>query len=91
MNGNAVELECLGEYTEYDDRTYTCFFTDVKWYDSYDDVIAHHKLMERAVEAHEGSYVFRRIGEEDDDIETEHAGVEVPWEVVHMSRSLQIV
>ena len=91
MNGNALELQCFDEYTEYDDRTYAGFFPDTKWYDGYADVKAHHELMERAVDAHEGSYVFRRIGEEDDDIETQHAGVEVPWEVVHLSRGLQIV
>ena len=91
MNGNALELECFAEYREYNDRTYTCFFSDVKWYDGYADVKAHHELMERAVDAHEGSYVFRRIGEEDDDIETQGNGEDAPWELVHLSRSLEIM
>jgi hypothetical protein len=86
-----TELGCLAEYTNYDEQTYTCFFTDVKWYPDYDDVKVHHILMERAVEDHDASYYFVRIGEETDDIETQHNGEDVPWDVIELHRSVRIV
>lgn len=46
-------------------------FDDVKWYDSYEGVQAHHKLMEFAREAFadDAAWRFVRIGEEYNDIE----------------------
>jgi hypothetical protein len=86
-----IELGCLAEYTNYDEETYTCHFTDVKWYPDYDDVKAHHALMERAVEDHDASYRFVRIGEEADDVEEQHLGEDVPWDVIELHRSVRIV
>lgn len=52
--------------------------SDVKWYDSYPDVIAHHKLLELADEYAEKyncvSWSFVRIGEETGDIDTQYGG-----------------
>jgi hypothetical protein len=51
---------------------------DVKWYDSYSDVIAHHKLLDLADEFAEKyncvSWCFVRIGEESGDIDTRYGG-----------------
>ncbi len=51
---------------------------DVKWYDSYPDVIAHHKLLNLADEYAEKyncvSWCFVRIGEESGDIDTQYGG-----------------
>lgn len=62
-----------------DDRLLVRFeVDDVKWYDSYPDVIAHHKLLDLADEYAEKykcvSWVFVRIGEESGDIETRYGG-----------------
>jgi hypothetical protein len=51
---------------------------DVKWYESYPYVIAHHKLLDLADEYAEKyncvSWCFVRIGEESGDIETRYGG-----------------
>jgi hypothetical protein len=51
---------------------------DVKWYDSFPDVTAHHKLLDLADEYAEKyncvSWCFVRIGEETGDIETRYGG-----------------
>jgi hypothetical protein len=51
---------------------------DVKWYDSFPDVIAHRKLLDLAEEYAEKyedvSWTFVRIGEESGDIETDYGG-----------------
>ena len=47
-----------------------CNYSDIKWYDSYDDVKRVHRLLSEANEAG-ASTAFIRIGEEDNDIETE--------------------
>jgi hypothetical protein len=90
LAADPAEVACLDEYTNYDDRTYTAQFTDVKWYPDYADVKAHHTLMERAVEDHGASYYFVRIGEEINDIEEQHCGDDVPWDVVCLHRSVSV-
>ena len=72
---------------------------DVKWYDDYDDVKCHHKLMEMASEYINSqrdndkikfttiSYGFVRIGEENDDIETEYDGDE-GWDLIYPVRKI---
>jgi hypothetical protein len=47
-----------------------CNYNDIKWYDSYEDVKRVHRLLSEANEAG-ASTAFIRIGEEDNDIETE--------------------
>jgi hypothetical protein len=91
LAADPAEVACLVEYTNYDDRTYTAQFTDVKWYPDYADVKAHHTMMERAVEDHGASYYFVRVGEETEDIETQYNGEDVPWDVIELHRSVRIV
>ena len=52
------------------------FFDDVKWYDSFPDVQAHHRLMNFALERFEDKVGWRfiRVGEEYDDIQDDSAG-----------------
>ena len=51
---------------------------DVKWYDSYPDVKCHDALLKLADEYYDKyncvEWAFVRIGEEDDDIETNYGG-----------------
>jgi hypothetical protein len=52
---------------------------DVKWYDTYDDVLCHHELLKLADEYHEKyncvDWTFVRIGEEDGDVERQFGGI----------------
>lgn len=77
LKGN---LEVIGSST-YCGYVFSC--EDVKWYDSYPDVIAYNKCVEAytdLIENAEGDeelpwvYEFIRIGEDTDDIETTQAG-----------------
>jgi hypothetical protein len=57
--------EC--EYGYKDDPIITFTETDLKWYDSFEDVQAHHKLMKYAVEIYQhkgGRYRFISVGED---------------------------
>jgi hypothetical protein len=57
--------EC--EYGYADDPIITFKETDLKWYDSFDDVKAHHSLMKYAVEIYQhkgGRYRFISVGED---------------------------
>jgi len=45
-------------------------YNDVKWYESTPWVDLQDRLMKLAVKEYEGAFVFMRLGEEDDDIET---------------------
>jgi hypothetical protein len=47
-----------------DDPIITFKQSDVKWYDSYPDVKAHHTLMADAVELYEAIYRFIALGED---------------------------
>lgn len=70
----AIE-EC--EYNDARDPIITFKETDVKWYPSYPDVIAHSFIYQNAFELEMGSYRYMSIGEdgqEDSDTETLHDG-----------------
>jgi hypothetical protein len=57
--------EC--EYGYTDDPIITFKETDLKWYDSFEDVKAHHNLMKYAVEIYQhkgGRYRFISVGED---------------------------
>ena len=57
--------EC--EHGYKDDPIITFEATDVKWYDSFDDVKAHHALMHDAIEIYKekgGKYRFISVGED---------------------------
>lgn len=59
------------EYRYSKDPVITFECTCTKWYENYPDVAAHHKLMHDAVELYGAEYRFVRVGENDDDIETQ--------------------
>lgn len=69
----------------------------VKWYPDYPDVKCHHKLFELCDEYNDRndpveyvcSYLFRRIGESEDDYEDMHGG-EPDWDWVYVSRQLVV-
>jgi len=55
------------------DRQMLCFQTEgVKWYDAYSDVQWHQELLKKVKEFSCAQYVFKRIGEADDDVEVDH-------------------
>lgn len=63
--------KALEEVGDHQDKYIVFKDFDVKWYDSYPDVIAHRQLREQACELFEASYRFLAIGE--DGAETYHA------------------
>ena len=87
------DLQTAIDETNHDNDTPRIYFAadSTKWYDSYEDVKAHHKLLEMAEEMpHElfNGYHFVRIGEEVDDIETRYGGVEPPYDAINIHRSI---
>ena len=56
--------------------------SSVKWYDDFIDVKAHHRLMQEAEELFpdDVSWLFVRIGEQDDDMQQETGG-ENAWDL----------
>jgi hypothetical protein len=70
---------------------------DVKWYDSYKDVKCHTALLEKAATHNELSnednngdvcwYIFRRVGEDEDDVESQFEG-ECDYSSVYISRQI---
>jgi hypothetical protein len=46
-------------------------YNDVKWYESTPWVDLQIKLMQLASRSYEGAFVFMRLGEEDDDVDTQ--------------------
>lgn len=69
--------ECLIE--EDGDHWYVNFYaSDVKWYDGYTDVDGHTKLYNLAVEWYpeDCAYQFLRIGESDDDSQSDTDGAD---------------
>ena len=91
--------ECL---TVVHDKQEIRFVADsVKWYPDYEDVVCHHMLMNLVDEYNEratsidkdagyvGGYLFRRIGESEEDIETISGG-DPDWDWIELNRSLQV-
>ena len=67
---------------------------DVKWYDSFEDVQAHNKLLDSVDEAFDdrAGYHFLRIGEDDDDNEQKDGGCRelIPWDAFSFRRFIEI-
>ena len=67
---------------------------DVKWYDSYEEVQAHNKLLDSVDEAFSdrAGYHFLRIGEDDDDNEQKDGGHRelIPWDAFSFRRFIEI-
>ena len=69
----------------------------VKWYDDYEDVKCHLELLVKARTHNELSkednngdvcwWIYRRIGENEEDVETRYEG-ECDWDAVELSRSI---
>jgi len=83
----------LEEIKQSTDPEPILFFTGeyLKWYDDYEDVKAHHYIMEHACELYgaEVGWRFIRIGEEHDDIEERYDGdVNDMWTHIYVSRSI---
>jgi hypothetical protein len=83
---NAIE-ECE---TNYEQPIITFEASDVKWYDSYDDVRAHHAMMEWAVELYTGSgWRIVQLGEDGQE-EIREGGDDVAelYDYIYTSHSL---
>ena len=82
-----------------ENRTITFYEDGLKWYESYADVKAHERLYEIAEEYAEQygsetmnnpvSCAFIRIGEETDDVEERGGGYD-PWNIMYVSRSIEM-
>jgi hypothetical protein len=78
---------------------------DVKWYEDYEDVKCHIKLFDLCDEYNERqeknvvaeinikepvvSYLFRRVGESEDDVEDRHGG-DPDWDWVELIRYIRV-
>jgi len=82
-----------------ENRTIAFYEDGLKWYESYADVKAHERLYEIAEEYAEQygsetmnnpvSCAFIRIGEETDDVEERGGGYD-PWNIMYVSRSIEM-
>lgn len=84
--------ECI---VQFDDFPELCFeATDVKWYDSYEDVQAHQALLDFASNefGDRCAYRFIRIGEDDDDVVRIAMGNQElePYEEFYISRTINV-
>lgn len=85
---------------DYDNLMIKFYADNVKWYESFEDVDCHEKLLDMAEEYIDAqsendkygsvciSYGFVRIGEETEDIETRYGGYD-GYDLVYPTRSLQ--
>ena len=74
MLGDKHIQKAVNELEVIKDRPIVRFaMDDVKWYDTYESVKAHHALMEEAEENFEAVYSFVRVGENLDDIEMQES------------------
>ena len=66
--------------------------TDVKWYEEFPEVQAHHELMEMAIERDEkNGFSFTRLGEDMNDVQEETEGnYEGLYECVDIVRTLNV-
>lgn len=62
------------EYRYKTDPIITFECTCTKWYESYPDVQAHHKLMDDASQLYEAEYRFVRVGEDTHDVDVQDCG-----------------
>ena len=84
-------------YTEFDgnaewhDNKHVLEFAmeDVKWYDSYPDVIQFTTMLEDIVDLGGFNYEFLRVGEDDGDVER-HTGGENAEYILRVSREIQV-
>jgi hypothetical protein len=65
------------------------FIKDVKWYEGYPDVDAFTTMLENLKEIEGYNYEFVRIGENDDDIESNTHGDHSEW-ILSVNRSIEV-
>jgi hypothetical protein len=94
-----AKLKCAGAMTDTDylvidedDMAINHFASDVKWYESYDDVQCHEALMQLSKDwvemgNHNIGGIFVRVGEEMDDVVEEGWGVHY-WEWIGVRREI---
>lgn len=68
-----IDLHAVNQYKDSEFRLIMFDAQDVKWYDTYSDVQAWHKLMDHAKEMNL-NVEFARVGEDPDDIERIESG-----------------
>lgn len=83
-NGFASLLD-EADVGEHNDGTESYSWSSIKWYDSYEEISAINRLMDRMDEnGMEDEYRFVRVGEDDSDIDTRGYGFEI-----YVSRSIE--
>lgn len=88
--------EALNEMIELEEDKLAYHADSVKWYDSYEEVQAHEKLMGEALELFNEDqditgYRFIRIGEEYEDVVVEdHGDSDELWEYLDVQRSINV-
>ena len=79
-------IECE---TNYEQPIITFETSDVKWYDSYDEVKAHHALMEWAVELYEDAgWRIIQLGEDGQEECNQGGDCDDLWDYLYTSHSL---
>ena len=79
-------LECE---TKYESPIITFEVTDVKWYDSYDDVKAHHAMMEWAVELYpDAGWRIIQLGEDGQEQCDQGGECDDLWDYIYTSHSI---
>jgi hypothetical protein len=76
-----------------EDNTICFYAAHWKWYESYPEVKAHNEMMRWAKELYEDDcdYTFTRVGENNDDIETDMSGGDlVTYDDVEPSTTIEI-
>jgi hypothetical protein len=89
---NEHTTQALKELSKLENDKLFFHAEDVKWYDSYPDVVAHTQIYLQAVELFEGAgYRYVRIGEEVEDIEIEEDGeYDDLWDYTSINRSIDV-
>lgn len=96
--------EAIGELTRVDENVLGFHHDHVKWYDDYEDVMAHHTLMNDALKLfnetptgeevpydEQAGYRFIRLGEEDDDNTVDEEGnSEGLYEYIEWYRNIEV-
>jgi len=75
--------------TKYEQPIITFEAEDVKWYDSYDDVRAHHAMLDWAIELYEGAgYRIITLGEDGAEESNQDGDADDLWDYIYTSHSL---
>ena len=95
-SGDEHLIEALKECdVDFDAQRINFYASDVKWYDSYDEVKAHTKLYELVVNEETPFYPhahakFIRVGEEQGDIQEEDFGDDPPYDDFYTVTTIEL-